>query len=213
MSHARCAAMAAGDTAKPSLVQRQEQFQRLAVPVQQRLYRYALRSLQNRQDAEDVTQEALLRAWAHFEQFDLERSFDAWMIRILNNLMIDLIRRRRRRQEVSLDFFTTCLEEPDRIYFISCERNGNPQDRLMYGEISAGFQAAFKALPDLHQTILSLVAQECSYEEIAKAFDCPLGTVRSRVHRARVMLRSNLKARASRYADDDIASESCGRAQ
>jgi RNA polymerase sigma-70 factor (ECF subfamily) len=160
----------------------------------QRLYRFALHTLGNPQDAEDVTQEALTRAWTHFEHFDQRRSFEAWVFRIVSNLTIDQSRRRRRRQEVSLDAPPTYLSEYDgRCRPEPTNRSGDPQNSLMAKEISAELQSALRSLPRRHQVILMLVAQQHSYEQIAKAFDCPLGTVRSRVHRARIMLRHNLK--------------------
>ena len=67
----------------------------------------------------------------------------------------------------------------------------------MATEISAELQSALCCLPPRYQATLLLVAQKRSYEQIARTLDCPLGTVRSRVHRARLMLQRNLKARTS----------------
>src|SRR5579871_2401916 len=92
-----------GKPTELKLAGRQSQFQALLAPMHQRLYRFVRHSLHNAQDAEDVTQEALLRAWAHFETFDAQRSFDAWVFRIAGNLIVDHQRRKRRRSELPLD--------------------------------------------------------------------------------------------------------------
>lgn len=88
-----------GTTGEPTLKQRQEQFQHLVVRLHQRLYNFARRNTGNCQDAEDVTQETLARAWRHFEQFDPQYPFKSWVFRIAKNLLIDQNRRRSLRQE------------------------------------------------------------------------------------------------------------------
>lgn len=176
-----------------SAVERQSQFQALAVPVRQRLFKLALRILHNRQDAEDVVQEAFVRAWLHFDGFDPDLSFEAWMFRIANNLIIDHIRRRKRRPTISLEMAMDCLDgKPGERYPELSDGRGDPHARLLAYEISDEMVVIIGNLPSIYQTTLMLVAQERSYEEIARAMDCPLGTVRSRVHRARAMLRHNL---------------------
>ncbi len=186
------------ETAEPTLARRQEQFQICVTRTRQRLYRFVLHSLGNAHDAEDVTQEALSRAWAHFETFDPDRSFEGWVFRIASNLMIDHNRRRRRRQEISLDSPTAYLSEHEVDYRPEMSDSASdPQNCLIANEISVELQSALRCLPPVHQATLLLLAQERSYEQIARTFDCPLGTVRSRVHRARIMLQRNLEARTS----------------
>jgi RNA polymerase sigma-70 factor, ECF subfamily len=178
--------------------QRQAQFQLLVDRTRKQVYRFALHSVRNSQDAEDVVQEALARAWSHFDTYDPRRSFEGWIYRIISNLIIDRSRRRSRRQEVSLDAPAACIAGNEGMCCAELsDRTGDPQDCLMAKEISAELQSAWRSLPPLHQEVLALVAQQHSYEQIARAFDCPMGTVRSRVHRARVMLRRNMKARIS----------------
>jgi RNA polymerase sigma-70 factor (ECF subfamily) len=187
-----------GETAESTLARRQAQFQVFVARTRQRLYRFALHTLGNPQDAEDVTQEALTRAWTHFEAFDPQRSFEAWVFRIANNLMIDRNRRLRRRKEISLDGPAAGLSEYEGMWGPELSDSGsNPQNHLMAKEVSAELQFALRSLPPLHQATLLLVVQERSYEQIARTLDCPVGTVRSRVHRARAMLQRNLKARTS----------------
>ena len=103
-----------------------------------RLYSFARRALNNPQDAEDVTQEALTRAWTHFETFDPRCSFDAWVFRIASNLLIDQSRRRKRRQEISLDAPVARSEENEGSGCLElADSTSDPHERLMAKEISA----------------------------------------------------------------------------
>ncbi len=182
------------DFAKPTLDRRQAQFQVYAARTRQRLYHFARRTLGNPQDAEDITQETLARAWAHFDDFDPQRSFEAWALRIASNLMIDQNRRRRRRQEISLEASVDHLEGNESVCSAALSSGpGDPQDLLLTRESNAELMSTLRSLPSIHQTTLLMIAQEHSYEQIARTLDCPVGTVRSRVHRARVMLRRSLK--------------------
>jgi RNA polymerase sigma-70 factor, ECF subfamily len=184
--------------AGPGLAQRQARFQSYVAGTRQRLYRFALHTLGNSQDAEDITQEALTRAWTHFETFDPQGSFDAWVFRITRNLMIDRNRRCRRRPEISLEASAVCLEENDGGWGGEMSLSiSNPQDCLIAKESRAELMSTLNTLPSIHQATLLLVAQEYSYEQIATALNCPVGTVRSRVHRARVMVQRHLKAKVS----------------
>lgn len=183
-----------GESRETALGQRQAQFQTLVAQTHTRLFNFVRRTVGNAHDAEDVTQEALTRAWLHFEDFDAQRSFEAWVFRIAGNLLIDHSRRKHRRQEISLDMPTACVEgEEGACHPELAARTGDPQECLLAKEIDAELQGALRCLPPLHQATLLLVAQEHTYEQIARAFACPVGTVRSRVYRARVLLRRNLK--------------------
>lgn len=187
-----------------ALVRRQAQFLRFAAPTRQRLYSFVRRALNNPQDAEDVTQEALTRAWVHFETFDPRCSFDAWIFRIAGNILIDQSRRRKRRQEISLDAPAARSEENEGSGCLELtDSTSDPHESLMAKEISAELQWALRSLPPVHQATLRMLAQQCSYAQIAHALDCPEGTVRSRVYRARVLLRRTLQERTSHeYANE-----------
>jgi RNA polymerase sigma-70 factor, ECF subfamily len=176
------------------LAERQAQFHALVARTHKRLYHYVRRSLHNSQDAEDLTQEVLARAWSYFETFDPQQSFDAWVLRIARNLLIDQSRRRKHRQEISLDAPVTELEGSENVcYFEIVDSTGDPESCLMTKEIGEGLQSTLSSLPTLHRQTLLLVAQQHSYEQIARVFNCSLGTVRSRIYRARAFARLNLK--------------------
>src|SRR5579863_8665967 len=78
-------------------------FEERIAETRKRIYRQVFRMLGNHSDAEDITQETLVRAWSARARYDPARSFDAWILRIAANLCIDRIRRRKRRTEVSLE--------------------------------------------------------------------------------------------------------------
>src|SRR5205085_2181852 len=123
--------------------------------------------------------------WSYFETFDPQQSFDAWVFRIARNLLIDQSRRRRCRQEVSLDAPVTEREESERgCAFEIADSTGDPENCFMTEEISEGLQSALSSLSTIHRKTLLLVAQQHSYEQIARVFNCSVGTVRSRVYRA-----------------------------
>jgi RNA polymerase sigma-70 factor (ECF subfamily) len=108
--------------------------------------------------------------------------------------VIDRNCRRRRRQEISQDAPEMRIDgNEDRCCSQLSDRAGDPQNCLMAKEIGTELQSALRSLPPLHQATLLLLAQERSYEQIASTLNCPMGTVRSRVHRARVMLQRHLK--------------------
>jgi RNA polymerase sigma-70 factor (ECF subfamily) len=175
---------------------RQQRFQALLAPMHQRLYRYIRHSLRNVHDAEDVSQEVLARAWTHFEAFDARRSFDAWVFRIARNLIVDQQRRKRRRPEIPLDTPSLHNEAKEGDYHQALlDTKGDPETYLMAQEISEEIEKAVRSLTPAHRTVLRLMEQHQSYEYISRVLDCPMGTVRSRVHRARERLRHQLQAR------------------
>src|SRR5690348_408701 len=90
-------------TTTPTIQGRQRQFELLFQRSQQRAYSLAFRLTGNTADAQDVTQDAYVRAWNHFDSFDPSRSFEAWLFRILTNRIIDLRRRQKRVLICSLD--------------------------------------------------------------------------------------------------------------
>jgi RNA polymerase sigma-70 factor (ECF subfamily) len=166
-----------------------QNFEARAGETRKRVYGLALRMLGNRCDAEDVTQETLVRAWAGFASYDSARSFDAWILRIATNLCIDRIRRRQRRTEVSLEAYFNVDADGEGGGMEVADLSQNPERLLMAREIDGPLQQGLRDLPALHRRCVQLIQSGYSYEEIAGLMQCPLGTVRSRVHRARAHLR------------------------
>ncbi len=149
------------------------------------LFGTALRFTRDKEDASDLVQETMVRAYEAFDRFD-GRNFKAWALRILTNLYINRYRKRQREgQTGSLDDehaaepVAPADEAPDRRLF----------DGLLGGEV----EEALAKVPDTFRTAVILCDLEgLTYDEIAEATDVPVGTVRSRIARGRTILRKEL---------------------
>jgi RNA polymerase sigma-70 factor (ECF subfamily) len=154
------------------------------------LYRVAYRLLGNQHDAEDVVQDAFRSAWTSRHLYDRTRSERAWLLAILRRRVADHWRRRETRQE-------TMPGEVDR----PAADDPDP----FRDELSAAMQGALEQLPvELRETLLLVVVGELTHQEAADLQGIPLGTVLSRVSRARSRLRefllTNAAGRAGRSA-------------
>ncbi len=166
-----------------------ERFERLAESCFSSVYGTALRLTRDSEDAQDLAQEALVRAYEAFDRFD-GRNFKAWILRILTNLYINRYRRNQRVGGIaSLDEETVAEpaapveEAPDRQVF----------DHLLGSEV----EAALAQVPEIFRLAVVLSDLEgLSYDEIAEVTEAPVGTVRSRIARGRAILRRELLAYA-----------------
>ncbi len=148
------------------------------------LYRMALRLTGNAADAEDLAQDAVIEALRAFPRFQPGTRFDRWVYRIMSHTFIDRVRRRRRHPIVSLD-------APDRPSLPAAEPS--PEEQALSTERQAMVREAMATLPAEFRLAVVLVDLEgLSYEEAAAAMRCALGTVRSRLHRGRLLLRERL---------------------
>ncbi len=162
-------------------------FEILVRVYQRRAYGVAYSFVGNRDDAMDLAQEAFARAYRAMARFHAGAEFYPWLHRILRNLCLNHLRKRRRRGEISLD----ALVENGRDF---AERGGDPDIRAGRTELSAAFTQALAALGPEHREIIALRHfQELSYAEIAACLRIPQGTVMSRLHAARRALRSRLE--------------------
>lgn len=150
----------------------------------QAIYRMAYRLTGNEADAEDLAQEAVLEAFRAFNRFRPGSRFDRWVYRIMTHTFIDGMRRRRRHPLASLEDPT--LGE-------SLNRAPLPEELALQMERTAAVHEALAALPQGCRVAVVLIDLEgLSYEEASEMMHCPVGTVRSRLHRARVALRQRL---------------------
>ena len=169
------AALAGDDNAFGDLVTR----------YQDRLFNTLVHCLGSPDDAEDAVQDALLQAYAKLASFRGASQFYTWLYRIAMN--VGLTQLRRRKPVASLDHAKEALgEEPP-------AADDGPEQRLLADERVAHVQAALADLGDQHRQILVLREIEgFSYEEIAEVLDLPVGTVRSRLFRARGQIKDRL---------------------
>jgi RNA polymerase sigma-70 factor (ECF subfamily) len=145
------------------------------------LYNFAIRMAQNRQDAEDLVQEASLRAYSNFGKFRQGTNFKAWIMTILRNIYINEYRKKiKEPQKVGFEE----VEE-----FVSLPEINGAQEEIF----SESIKDSIDKLPEELRTILTLFyADGFSYKEIAEIMDCPVGTVMSRLYTARQILKKRL---------------------
>ncbi|MBW3636097.1 MAG: sigma-70 family RNA polymerase sigma factor [Armatimonadetes bacterium] len=173
---------------------RAAQFETLLAPILGSAYGVALRLTGNRDDAQDLVQDAALRAFAAFETFEPQTHFKAWFLRVLVNCHLNRARSASRRpQTVALD------DGEDALLFEAARREGlmargvDPADALLARFDADLVAVALSDLPNDFRVVATLfLLEEMSYEEIALIVECPVGTVRSRLHRGRKLLQKAL---------------------
>jgi RNA polymerase sigma-70 factor (ECF subfamily) len=164
-------------------------FERLLQPVLEPAYRAAFHLARNAADAEDIVQEASLLAWRSFESFEQGTNFRAWFQRIVMNVFLTRCRAERRRGvSVSLSGDD---EMGDRTVADARWAADGPDaaEAILGGMEVEAVQAALASLPVEYRTVAVLYfVDDLSYEQIAETVGCPVGTVRSRLHRGRRLL-------------------------
>jgi RNA polymerase sigma-70 factor (ECF subfamily) len=176
----------------------QQEFEVLFQRSHRRAYNLAYRLTGNAADAEDVTQDAYVRAWHNFDSYDAARSFEGWLFRIITNRVIDLRRRQKRVPMYSLDTPIQCDDDGQPLSHEFAAPDSDPEQIVIEPIMEERLQQALAALPtDYRVAILLCDVEQRSYQEIADVMHCAIGTVRSRIHRARVMLRKHLESGAT----------------
>ena len=175
---------------KTEASEKQRSFEREALPHTDLLYNYALRMTNNPADADDLVQETCLKAYRFWDTYAQGTNIRAWLFRILKNSYINRYRREVREPEkVEYDdvrsLYATGGEG-------TAERN-DLQESMFGNLLDDEITNAIASLPDEFRTVVILCDIETlTYEEVATFMDCPLGTVRSRLHRGRKLLRGRL---------------------
>ena len=186
-------------TASTAELNPQNEFEFLFRRSQRRAYNLAYRLTGNAADAEDVTQDAYVRAWHNFNTYDAARSFEGWLFRIITNRVIDLRRRQKRVPMYSLDSPIQGDDDGQPLAHEFAAPNSDPEQIVVGPVMEERLQVALASLPnDYLKAILLCDVEQRSYQEIADQMHCAIGTVRSRIHRARVMLRKRLEAAPSK---------------
>lgn len=152
----------------------------------QRVFRLAYRLTGNRQDAEDLSQEAFVRAFKALENYT-PGTMGGWLHRITTNLFLD---QARRKSKIRFDRFAEGSE--DRLPGTAV----TPERYFEFNNLDVDVQEALRALsPEFRAAIVLCDMEGFSYEEVSRVLDVKLGTVRSRIHRGRAMLRDALAHR------------------
>ncbi|SHN29807.1 RNA polymerase, sigma subunit, SigW [Gracilibacillus kekensis] len=169
----------------------QSAFEDIVSFYQNKVFAICYRMIGNRHEAEDIAQEAFIRAYINIQSFDENRKFSTWLYRIATNLTIDKIRKKK----------------PD--YYLDAEIKGAdglnmyaqlpadqalPEEEVESLEMQSYIQQEIMQLPEKYRTIIALrFINELSLKEISEILEIPVGTVKTRVHRGREALRKRLR--------------------
>lgn len=180
-------------TAPDNAIEHQTEFQALVDRTKRQAYNIAYRMTGNREDAEDLTQEAYLRAYRSFSKYDRQLPFENWFFRILSNLFVDGLRRRPKHPPLSLNQPITGSTGDDDLVLDLPDNSGTPEEILLNKVVDEKLQKALASLSsEFRAAVLLCDVEGLSYEEIARVMGTSIGTVRSRIHRGRQVLRKSL---------------------
>jgi len=155
---------------------------------QRAVHRLAWSLTRNASDADDLAQETFVRAWGAIGRFELGQPLYPWLARIVTNQAFSLFRHRKRRPETSIEPLVEAGQQ--------WGMEDDPAEHTADAERDTQLRACFGELQPEHQAVLALRAvQDLSYEEIASALSIPIGTVMSRLSRARGELKKRLAER------------------
>lgn len=155
-----------------------------------KVYQLCYRMLGNRHEAEDVAQEAFIRAYINIHTYNPDMKFSSWLYRIATNLSIDRIRKKKP------DFYLDAeVRGTDGLTMYSqlASTDASPEDTLESLELQEIVQKAILKLPEKYRSVIVLkYIEELSLQEISEILDLPVGTVKTRIHRGREALRKQL---------------------
>jgi RNA polymerase sigma-70 factor (ECF subfamily) len=179
-----------------SAKKKQSEFEAEALPHMDVLYNFALRTTGNQDDARDLLQETYLKAYRFWEKYEKGTNIRAWLFRIMKNSYINRYRKETKEPD-KVDY-----EEIENFYNLIRAESTNPndlQEKLFGNLLGDEVSKALESLPDDFRTVVILSDIEgLTYEEIAEFVECPIGTVRSRLHRGRKLLQARLYVYAKR---------------
>jgi len=175
---------------KTQTSEKRRSFEREALPHTNLLYNYALRMTNNPADADDLVQETYLKAYRFWDSYEQGTNIRAWLFRILKNSYINRYRKEVREPD------TVEYDDVKSLYVLRSEDASDQNDfqESVFGNLlDDEITSAIASLPHEFRTVVILCDIEClTYEEVSAFMECPLGTVRSRLHRGRRLLRALL---------------------
>jgi RNA polymerase sigma-70 factor (ECF subfamily) len=165
-------------------------FESLVLPLLPSLYRHAFWLSRNHAEAEDLVQETISKALRAFDSFQTDTNFKAWIFRILRNTFLTS------RTGIAASRTVFLEDQPE--VFSMADDTPTPEDELIrLGNQAAVNDALEQLAPPLREVLLLCDAEEMKYKDIALILDVPIGTVMSRISRARQTLRQLLQAKGS----------------
>ncbi len=169
----------------------QKAFEALLNKYKNLVYHVMMRMVRNPQEAEDLSQEAFIKAFNALNSFNEEYAFSTWLMKIATNNCIDFLRKKKLR--------TYSIDEPiqykeEQVQMELPDQEPTPEKQLLSDERSKMIDEAIESLPPRYRYVIVLRhKEEKSYEEIADILKLPLGTVKARIFRAREMLNKHIK--------------------
>lgn len=170
--------------------QERRAFERLMGETESRAYSMALQLTRNKFDAEDLMQDTIVKAWRRFDSYLPGRPFLNWLLRIMQRTYLDTLRRNNPiRKAESLNSMISPSD--GEVQEIQIEDHApTAEAETQHKELQTGIQQALAKLPELYRTAIELCDfEQLSYSEIAHRQHTTIGTIRSRIHRGRKMLR------------------------
>lgn len=155
------------------------------------IYQLCFRMLGNRHEAEDMAQEAFIRAYVNINSFNQDLKFSTWLFRIATNLCIDRIRKKKPDYYLDAEVSGT---DGLTMYSQLASDSPLPEKELESLELQETVQKEIMNLPEKYRSVIVLkYIEELSLNEISEILDMPLGTVKTRIHRGREALRQQLR--------------------
>lgn len=169
-------------------------FEEVAVPHLDALYGAACRLTRNPRDAEDLVQDAMVRAYRFWDSFEKNSNCKAWLFKILTNTFINSYQKKKRGREVLSAAAAEQKATDGVLVQQSSLSQRDPRNILIDQTISDQVVNALEALPaDFRLAVVLCDLEGLSYKEIAEIMDCPIGTVMSRLYRGRRLLKKSLR--------------------
>ncbi len=171
-------------------IKKQDDFNEEIIPHLDALYNFALRLTSDPNEAEDLVQDTVVKAYRFFSSYEKGTNAKAWLFRILKNSYINNYRKKSKKpQQVDYDEVSTFYET------VRAERTDTSdlEDKMYRELMDDDITGALEQLPEDFRTVVLLCDVEgFTYEEIANMLDVPIGTIRSRLHRGRNLLKAQL---------------------
>lgn len=178
--------------------QRAEQFEAMVLPHLDVLHYAALRLTKDESNAEDLVQETFLRAYRAMHQLTQEGSCRAWLMKIMMNIWLNQ-RQKRSHDTVGLDVYELDLSTEDVAIWSHRNLPEAPEHAASRKQFCEDLDEALQQLPEAFRIVVMLAdVEDLSYKEVSELLQCPIGTVMSRLYRARQFLRKALWAHAQR---------------
>lgn len=177
-----------------------EAFAQLVEAYEDKVYNLCLRMCADREDARDLAQEAFVKAWRGLRFYKQEAAFSTWLYRLTSNVCIDFLRQKKRRAAISL---TTADDEELQIDIP--DPAPTPEQQAINQQTKASVSSAMAQLDEEFRLVLTLrVVEERSYDEIAEIMDLKVGTVKSRLARAREKLKKILLENGNDFFERNV---------